>query len=312
MGAMSPLLTTMTSLASGAALALTGCGVSTGQNADATTAVPAAAATTASARTAAATSPAIRKVLVFVVENHSLSQMKAQMPRVYRFASRYAYATDYTAITHPSLPNYLAMVSGSTLGVSDDNDPSAHRLTANNVFRQALAHHKSAKVYADSMPAPCYTHSAGEYAVKHNPWAYFVRDRAACQKYDVPARRLAADVAGRRLPNIGFVIPNLVHDAHDGTLAQADRWIARRINLLRSGRDWASGHLAIVVTADEDDSAHGNRVLTVVASRYQHHKVVARHLTHYSLTKLLDSVIGAPALRHAKRAPSMRAAFGIR
>jgi acid phosphatase len=255
--------------------------------------------------------PAITKVLVFVVENHSLAQMRRSMPRVHAFASRYAYASDYTAIRHPSLPNYIAMVSGSTLGITDDGDPAAHPLRANNVFRQALAHQRTAKVYADSMPGPCYLHNAGEYAVRHNPWTYFVRDRSSCRRYDLPAARLRPDVADGRLPTVGFVIPNLVHDAHDASLAAADRWISRRIDLIRSGPDWTSGQLAIVLTADEDDSHHGNRVLTLVASRYQQHKVVGRHLTHYSLTRLLDSVIGAPPLRNARRAPSMRSAFAM-
>ena len=302
-----PLLTA-TALAVSATIGLTGCGGTTGGGAR-----PASHVSTTNHRgtveTTAATvarkRPVIRKVVVFVVENHSLRQMRTQMPKVYAFAKRYAYASDYTAIRHPSLPNYLAIVGGSTFGVSDDKGPAAHHLTGNNVFRQALRHHKTAKVYADSMPSRCYLHNAGEYAVRHNPWTYFVKDRASCRKYDVPARRFARDVRTGHLPNVGFVIPNLVHDAHNASLAKADAWISRRINLLRSGRDWSSGRLAIVVTADEDDKHSGNRVLTLVGSRYQPHRVVRRHLTHYSLAGLLDRVIGAPMLRHARTAPRM-------
>jgi acid phosphatase len=85
----------------------------------------------------------------------------------------------------------------------------------------------------------------------------------------------------------------------------------RTIRALRGGPDWASGHLAIVVTADEDDRRSHNRVLTVVMHPSLRHKVVADRLTHYSLTRLYDDVLGAPHLRKARRAPDMAAAFGL-
>ncbi len=109
-----------------------------------------------------------------------------------------------------------------------------------------------------------------------------------------------------------MVIPDLVHDAHDAQLGTADAWLKRQIKLVRSGADWKSGHLAIVITADEDDSRGNNTVLTVVASRYQVHKVVHRHLTHYSLTALYDAVLGADPLGAAAGAASMVATFRIK
>jgi acid phosphatase len=255
----------------------------------------------------------VTKVLVFVVENHSLAQMRAGMPKTYAFASRHAYATSYRAIRHPSLPNYIAIAAGSTLGVADDANPSAHRLTGNNVFRQAIRSGHSAKVYAESMPRRCALTNSGRYAVRHNPWTYFSapRDRAACQKYDVRARRLVHDSAAGTLPNVGFVIPDIVDDAHDGTLAQADRWISRRIGTLTAGPDWRAGRLAIVVTADEDDRHSHNLVLTVVATKHQPRRVVSTPLNHYSLTGFLEDVLGVRHLRHARSAPSLAKAFGI-
>ena len=257
------------------------------------------------------TRPEITKVLTFVVENHSLRQMKASMPYVYGLAKKYAYADHYRAITHPSLPNYLAMASGGTQGVTDDGEPAAHPLDGTTVFDQALALGRTATIYADAMTEPCQLSSAGRYAVKHNPWAYFTDSRAACLRNDVPVGRLAGDVRAGTLPNAGMVIPDLVHDAHDAGLGTADAWLRKQIALVRSGPDWRSGHLAVVVTADEDDSAGDNTVLTVVASRYQVHKVVHRPLTHYSLTALYDAVIGATPLGAAAGAPSMVRTFRI-
>jgi len=276
---------------------------------------PSSAATGATspsrAATARAEAPGVSKVIVFMVENHSLSEMRAGMPKTYAFARQHSYATDYSAIRHPSLPNYIAIAAGSTLGIADDANPSAHRLKGTNVFRQAKQRGRSSKVYADAMPHPCTLTNHGEYAVRHNPWAYFVRDRVACRRHDVPATRLAHDAAAGTLPDVGFVIPDVMHDAHDGTLAQADRWISRRITTLTAGPDWTSGRLAIVVTADEDDTHHGNKVLTVVATHGQRPRVVRRPLDHYSLSGFLSEVIGAKPLRHAKTAPSLAKAFGV-
>ena len=256
--------------------------------------------------------PAVTKVLTFVVENHSLSQMKASMPYVYRLAGKYAYADHYRAITHPSLPNYLAMASGGTHGVTDDAAPSEHPLAGPTVFDQALALGRTATVYADSMTTRCQLASSGRYAVKHNPWAYFVDGRDACRRHDVPVRRLATDSAAGRLPNVGMVIPDLVHDAHDASLGTADAWLKSQIKAVRKGPDWRSGHLAIVITADEDDSAGDNTVLTVVASRYQPELVVHTPLTHYSLTGLYDAVLGAAPLGEAAGAASMADAFRMK
>ncbi len=272
---------------------------------------PAASADT-SIRTVAVTAPPVTKVMVIVVENHSRDQMKAGMPKTFAFASKYAWASNYTAITHPSLPNYIAIAAGSTFGIRDDKGPAAHRLWKRNVFRQAIDHGKSAKVYADAMPSNCYLSNAGTYAVRHNPWPYFPGTRKACRRRDVPATRLAADAAAGTLPNVGFLIPDVIHDAHDGTLAQADEWISSKIAAMTAGPDWESGRLAIVVTADEDDHSAGNQVLTLVGSKYQQQKVVTTPLNHYSLTGFIEDVLHVGHLRQAQYAPSMREAFGVR
>ncbi len=302
-------------LAAVTAVGLAGCGAArqeapaTGQAAGGGS--PTAQAVLSSATATTGGTAKVTKLLVFVVENHSLSEMRDEMPFTYGLAKRYAYATRYFAIRHPSLPNYLAIAGGSTFGVTDDASPSSHRIHGRSVFGQALAKGRTAELYADSMPGHCVLSSSGDYAVRHNPWAYFVDERGACRSHDVPVTRLADDVAAGRLPNAGMVIPNLVHDAHDASLADADAWLKQEITMVQHGRDWTSGRLAIVITADEDDGGSGNRVLTVVASRSVPHRVVTTRLTHYSLTRLYDDVLGVRRLRHAKSAPSMTRAFSV-
>lgn len=285
-----------------------------------TTAVPGTTAVPSSAKGAPPTVVSPTKVLTFVEENHSLAQMQAGMPYLAGLAEQYAYATDFTAISHPSLPNYLAIAGGSTFGVTDDNDPSVNAAkvgTASSVFDQALARGDTAKTYAESMPSNCaLTSSSGLYAVRHNPWTYFDAGRAGCNTFDVPAGTptsgaLASDIATGSLPDVGLVVPNLCNDAHDCSLTIADRWLKGWLPAILTSPDFTSGRLAVVVTADEDDESSGNTVLTVVLHAKSPGGVVTAHLTHYSLSRLYSQIIGVRPLADASTAPDMQAAFGL-
>ncbi|GAA1915837.1 phosphatidylinositol-3-phosphatase [Nocardioides marmoribigeumensis] len=254
------------------------------------------------------------KLLVVVVENHSLDQMRRDLPYTFGLAKKYGYATGYTALTHPSEPNYLGIVGGDTFGVTDDGPPSEHVVHGRSVFGQALASGHTARVYAEGMTSSCALTDGGDrYAVKHNPWAYFVDERDACSVDDVSLDQLSPDVEAGHLPDAGLLVPNLCHDAHDADcdLSDADAWMEEQLGLVMSGRDFESGRLAVVVTADEDDHHQDNKVLTAVFHPGLDGKVVSTPLTHYSLTRLYDDVLGVPHLRGAADAPDLAKAFGL-
>lgn len=258
------------------------------------------------------------KVLVVVLENHGVNAAWDQMPYLRALGAHFGRATDYRGVTHPSLPNYLAIAGGSTFGVRDDDGPESHRLAGSSVFGQALSHGRTAKVYAEDMGRSCQTGSTGRYAVKHNPWAYFSDpvERAACGERDVPAGTPAAgalrtDTAQGRLPNVGLVIPDLCHDAHDCSLDAADRWLSRWVPVWQAGPDFRGGRLAVVVTFDEDDRSQGNRVLTVVVHPALRAVTVAAPESHLTLSAWLSVVAGAPALRDAAGRRSLGRAFGL-
>lgn len=277
------------------------------------TAVPPNSMSTPTTATRTAT-----KVLVVIEENHSYAQMKAGMPYLYGLSRTYGYATDWAAITHPSLPNYLAIAGGSTFGVTDDDTPAAHDSAIGNarsVFDQALDAGKSARTYAESMPGTChldnYQSDAGSYAVRHNPWAYFPASRSRCRTLDHPLDGFAAAAKSDALPNVAFLIPNLCNDAHDCSLATADAFLGRTLPDVLASHDFTSGRLTVVVTADEDDRHSGNVVLTSVLSAHLAGKVVSTHLSHYSLTRYIAEVLGVPPLGNGRTAPDLRAAFGL-
>jgi acid phosphatase len=261
------------------------------------------------------------KILVVIEENHSYAQMRSGMPFLYGLSKKYGYATHWTAITHPSEPNYLAIAGGSTFGVTDDAAPSAHYSqtgTTRSVLDQALDAGKTAHTYAESMPDSCHVWdypdrsvATPRYAVRHNPWVYFRSGRAACNAHETGRAPFPADAAANRLPNVGFLIPNLVNDAHDASLATADHWLSHYLAPVLSSSDFTRGRLVVVVTADEDDRSSGNTVLTSVLTPRLSHKVVTSHLTHYSLNRYIAQVLRVPAVRRGATAPDLRAAFGL-
>lgn len=306
-------------------LLLTGCTATSGPRSGVAApadggAPPSAASSPGSARAPgaadAAARPRVSKLLVIVEENHAAHDALAGMPYLASVARSHARATDYHGVAHPSLPNYLAIAGGSTFGVTDDEDPSAHRISGQSVFGQVLAAHRSAKTYAEGMPSNCYPTNSGRYGVRHNPWTYFVSERSACQRYDVPlgtpgSGPLHDDLARATLPTFGLVVPDTCHDAHDCSLATADGWLRGWLPAILSGPDFRAGRLAVVVTFDEDDDASGNHVLTVVLGPRQHGSITVP-LDHYSLSAAVSRLVGAPPLRSAARARDLLAVAGLR
>lgn len=251
------------------------------------------------------------KLLVVMLENHSAAEMQSGMPYLWSLARQYAYASDYTGVSHPSLPNYLAIAGGSTFGVTDDDNPSVHPVNAPSVFDQAVAAGATAKVYADAMPTNCDLTNALPYMVHHNPWAYFVPGRDNCGLYDVPESDFLTDAANNELPNVGMLIPDMCNDAHSCPLGTADAWLQQQLPAVLASSDFTSGQLAVVITADEDDRSSGNQVLTVVLDTNLAGAVVSTPLNHYSLSRWCSDTIGAAPLNNAATATDMRAAFAL-
>jgi acid phosphatase len=260
-------------------------------------------------------------VLVVIEENHSYAQMKQGMPFLARLSETYGYATHWTALAHPSLPNYLGIAGGSTFGILDDRSPAAHTSdigSASSVFDQAIAAGKTAGTYAESMPDNCHVYDSPDrsvgtpvYAVRHNPWTYFTSGRSNCLTHDRDLTTFAGDASRNALPDVGFLIPNLVHDAHDASLASADTWLEQQLTPVLKSTDFTSGKLVVVVTADEDDKHSGNVVLTSVLTPRLHHRMVTSPLTHYSLTRFIAQVLGVKPLQNGATAPDLKTAFGL-
>ena len=268
----------------------------------------------------------ITKVMWIVMENHDYSSIvgSSSAPFENQIATECGLATNYHAVSHPSLPNYVALTSGSTQGITDDSGPSTHPLDVSSIYHQA---YPSAKGYAESMPSSCDLSDSGEYAVRHAPWAYYINgavgnQRTECQANEVPlgadnggtptSGPLYDDVTGGTLPKFSFVTPNLCNDMHDCSISTGDGWLSNFVPFVIGGSDYRSGRLAIIITFDENAGTSGNQVYTAVVSPFTAPGTESStSYTHYSLLRTTEEILSVPLIGNAASASSMRSAFGL-
>lgn len=253
-----------------------------------------------------AAAPGYDHVVWIVIENRGFGDVVGSpaAPYLASVARACGLATGYSGVAHPSLPNYLAMTSGSTHGVSDDANPSSHPINGPSIFSLLGGDWRSLQ---ESMPANCARAGAGEYAVKHNPAAYYTSLTAACAVQDVP---LAAspDISAR----FTLLTPNLCHDMHDCSTAAGDGWLASEMPLLLNSPTYRAGHTAIFITWDENDSGGAVVPTYVLAPSVRPGTQVSAAFTHYSLLRTTEELLGlSPLLGAAAQAPSMAAPFGL-
>jgi acid phosphatase len=229
--------------------------------------------------------PQFDHIVVVVLENHAYSEVLGQpdAPYLNSLAHSGAVLTQSYAVTHPSEPNYLALFSGSTQGLSDDSCP--HTFDGPNLAVALHAAGRTFGAYSEDLPSVGFTgcSSGGRYARKHAPWANFSNVPAEANQ---PLSALPQDY--RRLPTVSFVIPNLQNDMHDGTVAQGDNWLRTRLGGYAS---WARSHASLlIVTADEDDTSHDNRIPTLLVGAGLRTGQYAAHIDHYGILRMiLDS-----------------------
>lgn len=259
--------------------------------------------------------PDIRHVLLIVLENHSLAQVIGQARYLTELADACGLATHYRAVGSPSLPNYLAVTSGSTHGLNIDCEPAACPQSGPSIFSQLGARGRLWRAFAQSMPAPCSLTESGLYVARHNPAVYYTGIRVACRRNDT---RLGTPGSGPlhaalhgTLGAFDMVTPNLCDDAHSCPLASADAWLTRWIPAIRASPVFRAGHTAVLVTFDEGSGADETVPLVVISPYTRAGTRSPAALTHYSLLHTCESLLGLPFLGQAARASGFGRAFGL-
>lgn len=273
------------------------------------------------------TAPAYQHVIWIWMENHSYSSIignTSQAPYINSLAGQCGLATNYHNVSHPSLPNYIAGTSGLAVSslspFTSDCSPSTKCSTsAPSVFGQG----ETWKAYEESMPSNCDKSNSGEYAVRHNPPAYYT-SLTTCSTRDVPYTQLATDLNNNTLPAFSFITPNLIDDMHDGTIAQGDSWLSANVPTILASSAYTSGTTALFITWDEgsggstgencatntsDTSCH---VATLVVSPSTPVGTKSTTLfNHYGLLGTTEQLLGLPALGQAASATTMTSAFHL-
>jgi hypothetical protein len=227
-------------------------------------------------------------VVVVIEENHAYSEIigSSSAPYINSLASRGALLAQSFAVTHPSEPNYLALFSGSTQGITDDSCP--HTFSSANLASGLIGAGLSFAGYSEDLPTTGSTVcTSGAYARKHNPWVNFTNIPASD---NLPLTSFPTALAS--LPTLSIVVPNLNDDMHDGTIAQGDSWLKAHLDAYVQ---WAQTHNSLlVVTWDEDDSSQSNQIPTIFVGPMVKAGIFNEHVNHYNVLRTLQDLYSLP------------------
>jgi hypothetical protein len=244
--------------------------------------------------------PDFTHVVVVVFENKEATSIvgSPDAPTFNALARRYATLTNYDAVAHPSLPNYLALVSGSTHGISSDcTDCVVHGRSLADTLTAAG---RTWKTYAEDLPSPGFTGAfAGRYAKKHDPFLYFhdVVDSPPRRDRVVPFTRLGRDLAAQRLPDFSLVVPNLCDDMHDCSVATGDAWLKEHIVPLLGSPELRGGVVFVVFDEGTSGTGGGGHVEALaLGPGVRRGSRFAKTTNHYGLLRTIEDAWRLPRL----------------
>jgi len=255
--------------------------------------------------------PNFEHIILIVFENKEFGSVigNPQMPNYNKLAGEYTLLTQYYAIRHPSLPNYIALIGGDTFGIESNCTDCFIAAPSLPDFIEASG--RTWKTYQEDMPKPCYLGDTDVYVQKHNPFVYFdnIRlDQARCERSVVPFTALQSDLEAGALPNFLFIKPNLCNDSHDCGLDITDAWLTNLLVQLVPALDAKTDSYAIFIFFEEGQGNHsccglpaeaGGRVAFVIYSPLVRNGFIdSTPYTHYSLLKTILTAWGLPDIGH--------------
>jgi hypothetical protein len=240
---------------------------------------------------AAASVPKFDHIVLVMFENKASSQITASSaPYFQSLAAQGANFSQSYAITHPSQPNYIALFSGATQGVTNDDCPKT--FSGNNLGAQLIAAKLTFKGYSESMPSNGYTGcSSGTYRRKHNSWVDFSNVPAAS---NLTYASFPSSSNYASLPTVSFVTPNMCDDMHDCSIATGNTWLK---NNLDAYAQWAKTHNSLLITTfDEDNSASLNHIYTSFVGAHVKIGTSSAKITHYTVLRTIETAYGLSAI----------------
>jgi phosphatidylinositol-3-phosphatase len=231
-------------------------------------------------------------ILVVVLENKNAEQIlgSPDAPYLNSLAAGSANFVNAHAETHPSQPNYLALFSGDTQGVTDDTCVNSPFSTP-SLGGRLLAAGRTFVGYAEELPAVGYTGCVQNgYARKHNPWVNFADIPRTANR---PFSDLPTDYV--ELTNVAFLIPNLCHDMHDCDMSTGDTWLRGNIAGYAA---WAVAHNSMLVVTFDESESHGNDngIVTLLSGAMVRPGMYNEPIDHYRLLRTITEMYQLPPL----------------
>ena len=256
------------------------------------------------------------------MENKSYDQIvgNPDAPYLNGLIAQHGLATQFYATRHPSLPNYLALVGGSTFKFKNDCGTCTVGKKKNLVDQLERAG-VSWKAYMSSMPSRCYSGPDTDLYVRHHdPFMYFddiVKDPARCNRV-MPMDELPTDIQNGILPTFVWITPNLCQDMHDCPVSSGDEFLSQEVPQLL---DQLGPSGVLFITFDEGQTgdrsgccgkARGGHIPTIVVGPdVPPGTAIDTPMDHYSILQTIEDGLGLPRLRIASCGctPSMDAFF---
>jgi hypothetical protein len=245
-----------------------------------------------------ATVPAFTHVYIVLMENEELSDIigNPSAPYINGLASQYGVGKAYTAVSHPSLPNYMALTSG---GTQFTNDCSGCVVNVANIADRVEGAGRTWKGYMESMPSPCLTTDSGLYAQRHNPFVHYaniVNNSARCNAHVVPFTQLTTDLQTGSVPSFAWITPNVCSDMHDCSIATGDQWLSELVPQIMGTPDFGTSVLFIVWDEGSTNIGGGGVVTLVVVSPMVHAVQSTQAANHYDLLRTITNAFDASPL----------------
>jgi hypothetical protein len=243
----------------------------------------------ATAQAAAATGPKFVQLVIFENESYDDVIGSAQAPYITGLSKTWANMTQSFAITHPSEPNYLALFSGSTQGITGDNCPVSFSVP--NLASELIAAHIGFTGFAESMPSRGFTGcqavpdnlpSGYLYMRKHVPWADFTNIPASDSRpYTKPLSKPPT--------RFTWITPNMCNDMHDCSIATGDTWASTNLPKLIA---WDQKHNGVLIlTFDENDGSAGNQIPTILMGNVNPGQY-SQTINHYNVLRTIENIFG--------------------
>ena len=245
---------------------------------------------------AATTLPRPNHIVIVIEENHSFQEIYSSpsAPNINSLVGESAVFTQSFAVEHPSEPNYLDLFSGSNQGVTDDSCP--HSFLTANLGAELIAAGLTFGGYSEDLPSVGSTVcTSGSYARKHNPWVNFDTGvNAVPTSANKPffGSWPMSDAEFAALPTVSIVVPNLLHDMHDGSISQGDAWFWTNLQAYYS---WAkTNNSLLILTFDEDDSSQSNQIFTMFTGPMVAAGQYSTHINHFNVLRTIEDMYGLP------------------